>query len=712
MKVLSEAPGAEPFPSPSGEANAALAANALAEIRPTGLLKVAAIREGAAPSFRVFNMPADKPQLKRWIQANDGSTNLYFEPNIPRSSTPRKSRKEDIAKIVYLHADLDRTEGESADDARNRHLASLKSGAVATPSFVWSSGNGLAALWLLNASVSKSDAEAAGAGLAEALGGDHTHNVDRLLRIPCTINLPNRQKRERGFKAVRASEFLMRTGAVHSIDVFPRTNIAGHLSAEDRIGAIERVDDLDALNLDERTNEIIATGRSGKPKKGEGNDRSSWVYAAVRGMLRSGVSSEEIVGILTDPRFAISERALERDNPEAYARKEVARINAKVKAEIDSGFGDDFSYIDGAAKMAKAGTKQTAVNLYRHETHADIMGEPEQPYLIEQLVPEGAFFQVFGDPKAGKSYLMMTVGLCIATGRDFAGLKVKRSRVLYIIAEGGRRRFAERVEAWILKTASDEAAASNGDKAEIERKIRSDLADNWRLIGRSVMVDSPEGVKQALAGGPGPWGMIVIDTLVRNFSGAMNDQEAIAKFIQGVDFMRGDKTAVGVVHHSGHGTKTRGAGSVALDGGLDLAIRVRRDGNLRVAELVLSRHTPDGRELVFELVNYPIPSTNYDFDTPEDDWLDQVVLVPTDKRPATERNDGYDDATNLLVYIRDAVGAVTERSLAEETGWSSSKVHRKITQLFKDGLVEKDPIKLTRKAKELVGEADEPTSDG
>jgi hypothetical protein len=361
--------------------------------------------------------------------------------------------------------------------------------------------------------------------------------------------------------------------------------------------------------------------------------------------------------------------------------------------------------------MTAAGTKQEVINPYRHETHADIMAEPEQPYLIEDLVPEGAFFQVFGDPKAGKSYWTMTLSLCIATGRDFAGLQVRKSRVLYIIAEGGRRRFAERVEAWILKTAGDEASATNGDKRVIEQAIRTDLADNWRLIGRSVMVDSPDAVKQALAGGPGPWGLIVIDTLVRNFSGAMNDQEAMAKFIQGVDRMRADTTAVGVVHHSGHGTKTRGAGSVALDGGLDLAIRVRRDGNLRIAELVLSRHTPDGRELVFELVNYPIPSTNYDFDTWDDDWLDQVVLVPTDKRPATNRDDDQ-DATKLLVYIRDAAGAVTERSLAEEIGWSSSKVHRKIKQLFEGGLVEKDPIRLTLKAKQLVGEADEPASDG
>jgi hypothetical protein len=691
-------------PAPSDpEAYAGRAASAMAAIRPKGLLKVAAISaEGGGPSVQVFSMPTDKPRLQRWILSKSGSANLYFEPNLPRSAAPAKSKKADIGSVIYLHADLDRAAGETAADAKERHLATLRSGKVVAPSFIWSSGNGLAALWRLDMPASIDDAEAVGACLAEALGGDHTQNVDRLLRIPHTVNLPNKKKRDKGFKSIRASGFLMQTLGAYSLDAFPQANIGSHLHAEDRIGGAERGDDLDDLRIDDRTKEIILTGRAQNSTRGD--DRSTWVFTAVSGMLRGGLSREQIVGILTDDRYAISERALERDDPEAYARKEVARIKAKLKAEVSADFEEDLPYV-----MAKSGTKQKSVNPYRHETHADIMAEPEQPYLIEELVPEGAFFQVFGDPKAGKSYLMMTVGLCVATGRDFAGLKVKKGRVLYIIAEGGRRRFAERVEAWVLKTASDEAAASNGDKAEIEHKIRLDLAANWRLITRSVMVDLPTAVEQTLSAGPGPWEMIVVDTLVRNFSGAMNDQEAMAKFIQGVDSMRGDKTAVGVVHHSGHGTKTRGAGSVALDGGLDLAIRVSREDNLRVLELVLSRHTPDGLKLVFELVNYLIPSTNYDFDTWDDDWLDQVVLVPTDKVPAAKR-DHDKDAAKLLVYIRDATGAVTERSLADEIGWSPSKVHRKITQLFEDGYVEKDPIRLTFKAKGRVGDADEPAT--
>ncbi|MEY9234081.1 hypothetical protein ABIF68_002528 [Bradyrhizobium japonicum] len=682
---------------------AARAANALVAIRDAGLLKVAAISpDGGAPRVRVFALPGEKQKLEVWVAENNGKANLYFEANIPRSRAQTKSKKDDIASIVYLHADLDRAAGESADDARARHLVALKSGKVPLPSYVWSSGNGLAALWKLETpAVSIGEAEAAGAGVAKALGGDHTQNVDRLLRIPHTTNLPNRKKREKGFKPVRASGFLMKTSGSYSLAALLRQSIAPIKAAAERVGAAETVDDLNVLNLDYGTKKIVQTGSSDNTL---GQDRSRSVYAAIRGMIRCGVAHEKIVGILTDSRYPISERVLERPDPEAHARKEVARAKAKLKAELDAEFEDELPEVEDTPNVVRPDKRQ-ALNPYRHETHAEIMAEPEQPYLIEGLVPEGAFFQVFGDPKAGKSYCMMTAGLCIATGRNFAGLKVRKSRVLYVIAEGGRRRFAERVEAWILRTASDEAAAAGKAKAEIESRIRSDLAENWRLIGRSVMVDVPMEVKQALAGGPGPWGMIVIDTLVRNFSGAMNDQEAIAKFIHGVDFMRGDKTAVGVVHHSGHGTKTRGAGSVALDGGLDLAIRVWREDPLRVMELVLSRHTPDGLKLVFELVNYPIPSTNYDFDSWDEDLLDQVVLVQTDKRPAAkEGGDGDNDVIKWLVEIRDAPEALTERALAERMCLSPTTVHRRIEKLFDHGYVTKNPIGLTDKAKEMVGE--------
>lgn len=34
--------------------------------------------------------------------------------------------------------------------------------------------------------------------IAKALGGDNCHNVDRLLRLPGTINMPNAKKRAAG----------------------------------------------------------------------------------------------------------------------------------------------------------------------------------------------------------------------------------------------------------------------------------------------------------------------------------------------------------------------------------------------------------------------------------------------------------------------------------------------------------------------------------
>jgi hypothetical protein len=78
----------------------AWAANALEAIRPKGLLKVAAIpTEGGAPVVRVFDMPAEKPHLQRWIGGLDAIMNLYFEPNVPRSAAAGKSKRRILAAL-------------------------------------------------------------------------------------------------------------------------------------------------------------------------------------------------------------------------------------------------------------------------------------------------------------------------------------------------------------------------------------------------------------------------------------------------------------------------------------------------------------------------------------------------------------------------------------------------------------------------------------
>jgi len=58
-------------------------------------------------------------------------------------------------------------------------------------------------------------------------------------------------------------------------------------------------------------------------------------------------------------------------------------------------------------------------------------------YLVEGIVPSQTLGVVAGDSGLGKSSLLYQLGLCVASGTDFLGRKVKRGRVLYLDYENG-----------------------------------------------------------------------------------------------------------------------------------------------------------------------------------------------------------------------------------------------------------------------------------
>jgi hypothetical protein len=78
------------------------------------------------------------------------------------------------------------------------------------PTMLAHTGNGLQAWWLFHEHAAITDEwpvkhfEAINIGLAERLGGDHVHDLARVLRVPGTINLPDAKKRARGCVPVLA----------------------------------------------------------------------------------------------------------------------------------------------------------------------------------------------------------------------------------------------------------------------------------------------------------------------------------------------------------------------------------------------------------------------------------------------------------------------------------------------------------------------------
>jgi len=197
------------------------AADALLTICPKGLIKVGTIDpkvDGSAPKMRCFTAPADRDAMRGFIAAHDGKRNVYFEIGVPREKLNRRSKESDVAFSRFVAVDCDPLPGESADDAKKRHAKLLASGVVPPPTFQWESGNGTVALWKREKSIrldspeAVAEAKGASAAMAQALGGkangiDHCHSQEHLLRVPYTVNIPDRRKLAKGRKVELAGAF-------------------------------------------------------------------------------------------------------------------------------------------------------------------------------------------------------------------------------------------------------------------------------------------------------------------------------------------------------------------------------------------------------------------------------------------------------------------------------------------------------------------------
>jgi predicted P-loop ATPase len=168
-----------------------------------------------------------RDEVRAFVAQHDGQRNLYFSVNPTRKTMNSKAAKIDIAAIEYLPGDLDPAEGETPADAKARYttaLAALKP----APTVIIDSGNGIQTLHKLARSIALPEPkgtdvkgkpayrgatakliaaiEARTKTLMESLGAvGGTQNIDRLLRLPGTTNLPNAKKRKDGRVACQAT---------------------------------------------------------------------------------------------------------------------------------------------------------------------------------------------------------------------------------------------------------------------------------------------------------------------------------------------------------------------------------------------------------------------------------------------------------------------------------------------------------------------------
>jgi hypothetical protein len=133
---------------------------------------------------------ASKRNLEGW--------NLYFTPNLPIFGMPRKAKKNEIKMLrVVALADLDAKGGRTLDQVRDALQL------LPTPSVIIATGGGYQPIWLLPEPIvatpqAVARSEALSRRIADLAGGDAVQNIDRILRMPFTLNFPDETKRAAG----------------------------------------------------------------------------------------------------------------------------------------------------------------------------------------------------------------------------------------------------------------------------------------------------------------------------------------------------------------------------------------------------------------------------------------------------------------------------------------------------------------------------------
>ncbi len=183
----------------------------LTAIHPKGGIETAAFIAGKHESAR------------RWIDERQGTKNLYYSVNEAKPDAPSstKLKKEHIGVIRAVVVDLDPGKvrcgdpsGEHFARERERLLAVLREAAddpSCPPTLCIDSGGGYQAIWKLDPAVPATRdhtelAEGIGRTLSRKFGGDPSiWNIDRIMRLPGTVNVPTPDKEAQGRKPATAT---------------------------------------------------------------------------------------------------------------------------------------------------------------------------------------------------------------------------------------------------------------------------------------------------------------------------------------------------------------------------------------------------------------------------------------------------------------------------------------------------------------------------
>lgn len=482
---------------------------------------------------------------------NKIGTNVYFGLVLRKESGDSETL---VPRVSVAWTDLDYgTEGhekanfyKTADEVR----AALAAFGL-PPSYVVNTGHGFHVYWLLREPVLVDDLnvlERINYGLGQILHGDSTHDASRVLRVPGTINAklkdppvpPVPCEIEEGHPELRysledfepyAKEPPPKAGAIDFGPVVPSPGLSG-------------------ISMPPHIATLIRDGR----KEGDTRypSRSEADMAVVGYLVRAGLTNEQIKAIFWDEKNGICAKYLEKERGgDAYLGLTISKARAPKPAGAGS-----------SSPIRCVVPSRPPITSFASPLSA-LMAGADRPieYLAEGFLESRTIGFVGGEPKLGKSWLALDIGLCIASGTAiFDTYTVKKTRrVLYIQEEDSEEIVRRRVN---LLCAGHDITVPDDDhfRVAIRKGFRIDDTAWYEILRKELDTFRPD--------------LVVVDVLNKVHSADEKDQKQMTEMMWLFEYCRRDfDCGFMLVHHfkkqGQHGSKRgnqRLRGSTVLGG--------------------------------------------------------------------------------------------------------------------------------------------------
>lgn len=144
-------------------------------------------RKSKGIAARTFS---DAEQMSAWIDRWNGKRNIYFTVNPTLGPLTKKASRKDIKEVEYLHVGIDPRAGEDLVEEQARFKALVTTD---LPS-----------------------------GIPSPAQDAKLYNVDRIMRVPGTWNLPDVRKIAKGRTKVKAKAETSEPGREYELSAFPK----------------------------------------------------------------------------------------------------------------------------------------------------------------------------------------------------------------------------------------------------------------------------------------------------------------------------------------------------------------------------------------------------------------------------------------------------------------------------------------------------------